>query len=93
MSQGLQTFNENGDVVLDITTRLTKQTVVGVASGSGSVLIPGFIAGVTRPFYMALYSPQPPYSQVPPGFSLNESNGVLSWSGGNISVDFIAGVY
>lgn len=93
MAQGLQTFNANGDVVLDITTRLTKQTVVGVALGAGGIQIPGFVSGVTKPFFMALYSPQPPYTQVPPGFSLNETTGYLSWSGGNISVDYIAGIY
>jgi len=94
MTQGLQTFGTEGELILDVTNRLTKQTVqMTTASGvSGSITIPGVTSG-SKPFYMALYSPQPPYTSIPPAFSLNMTTGLLSWSGGNMALDFVAGIY
>ena len=92
--EGLQSFSDQGLLMLDITNRLTQVTYsfTTTANVAGAVQIPG-VGANAKPFYMVLSIPVPPYTTMPPAFTLNESTGVLSWTASARTTDVIVGVY
>ena len=99
MVAGVQIRGPQGDITLDVTTRITRTTgpanYTTVANRSGSVLIPD--VGDGTPFFALLTTFYYPFNSFVakrlPQFTLNYQTNVLSWTAAEGAVDFIVGAY
>lgn len=97
MPAGLQVFDEEGRLVLDVTNRITRTTgpdrYKTVANTAGSVIIPD--VGTGTPFFTQLTTYYYPYNSFVsvrlPEFTL--TNNVLTWTAAPGVVEFIVGAY
>lgn len=95
---GLQVYNANGQLTLEVTDRITRVTGTGqtVSNVAGSMVVPG-VSTQTKgtPFYQVLTSPQFPFGS--PGTShmpqFNISGNTVTWTAATIPCQFIVGVY
>lgn len=95
---GLQVYDENGNITLEITDRITRITGTGrtTSNVAGSMIIPGTsLQTKGTPFFQVLTSPQFPYGSPDtarmPRFEI--VGNTLTWSAANISCEFFVGVY
>ena len=96
MAQGFQAFDAAGNLLVDVSTRITK--VIGsttiVADSTGSLSVPNANTGL---IWYALYFPVG--SRYNPVIVVNNSTGVISWSPNtaypqtHTDVQMIYGVY
>lgn len=95
MPAGFQTFDEAGNVLVDLSTRLTRITGEGTTTPNvaGAVMIPGVIS--STPFFIVLTTPHYPFNSVNtvqlPTFTLNDN--ILSWTAEPGSASFMYGAY
>lgn len=91
MPQGLQAWDENGVIILDLTTKLTKILSQATASGSAGSLVDNRLTLGSGAFTIPLRSPTSSRTENYPSISI--SGNTISWTSGNVSVPFLYGIY
>lgn len=95
MPAGFQVFGTRGQLLVDVTNRLTRVTGEGTttANVAGAVAIPG--TGSSTPFFVVTTTPHYPFNSVYttniPTFTL--SGNVLSWTAAPGTATFLYGAY
>lgn len=99
MPQGLQVFDANGRLILNVTDRIGRviTTVRTTPNVAGSYSFPVSTGVNERPFFCLLTTPAYPYQspQVSriPSFSISADGKVLSWTAQPMAASAIVGFY
>lgn len=91
MPQGLQAWDASGVNILDLTTKLTKILSQGTASGSAGSLVDNRLTMGNGAFTIPLRSPTNSRTENYPIISI--SGNTISWTAGNVAVQFLYGIY